>query len=118
MVQALNHQLLGLFHLLRAEVGVGAEADVLVGVVVGALGGADDEPSLAKVVQQSRLHGHANGVVQRQFQDSEAQLNSLRLDRQRAGKDQRVAVYALAGEVVFGNPDGVVAHLLHQFGFG
>ena len=38
----LDKQLFGFVQLLHSQVGVGAEAEVLVGVVVGALGGAND----------------------------------------------------------------------------
>ena len=60
----LDQQFLGFLHLLDAEVGIRAKADVFVGVVVGAFGSPDYQAALAQVVQKRGLDSHADGVVQ------------------------------------------------------
>ena len=99
-----------------AEVGVGAEADVFVGVVVGAFGCAYYQAALAEVVEKGGLDSHPDRVVQGKLEDAEAQLDTAGLDGDGAGEYQRVAVDAFAGEVVFGNPDGIEPQRFDQHG--
>ena len=73
----LDQQVFGLLQLLRPQVRVGAEADVLVGVVVGPPGGTDDYAAPGQVVQQGGLDGHAHRIVQGQFQDAETDVHPL-----------------------------------------
>ena len=58
------------------------------------------------------------GVVQWELQDAKSQFYPLGLYRQGTGEDQRVAVDALAGEVVFRQPDGVEPQFFDKLGLG
>ena len=61
-----DQQLLSLFHLGRSQRRVGAEADVLEGVVIGAFGGSHHQTAFTQIVQQRGLHGDPHRIVQRQ----------------------------------------------------
>ena len=94
-----------------------AEADVLVMVVGGAAAGADDEASVAEVVQQGSLHGQAHRVVEGQLDHGESYLDVLGAGGDGCAVDQGVGVGRRAIEVVLGEPDGVHTDFLGQQDF-
>src|SRR5271166_6705684 len=110
----LEHDRLGL---LEARLSLGvveAVALIIVDVIRGAAPQSDDQPSLADMVDQRELLGHADRMMQRHLGDREADPDSLRRYRQRGGKTHRIDISADAIEMMFGQPDHLEAQLVSE----
>src|SRR5262249_29869909 len=67
----------------------------------------DVDPPVREVVEQRQLGGEAYRVAQRQLDHGKADADTRRACGDDAGERNRIAVDALAGEVVLGQPDAV-----------
>ena len=83
-------------------------------VVGGPATRADDEPAVAQVVQQRRLHCQANRMMESQFHNGESDLEMGGPGGHGGAQHQRVRMGGGAVEMVLGQPDRVHADLFCQ----
>src|SRR3989442_4767082 len=106
----------GLVHPLSAVVAPQPIADELVFVEVGPVPDPDVEAAVGKVVEERELCREADRMTQRQLDHREADPDPRGARGHHAGERDRVAVHALAREVVLGEPDAVEARRLREAG--
>ena len=76
-------------------------------VVGGTAAGAHDEPTVAEVVQQRRLDGETDGMVESQLDDGEPDFQVPGSGGDGGAQHQRVGMGSRAVEMVLGEPYGV-----------
>ena len=91
--------------------GVGREEGVVV-LREGAAADAEVEPALADVVEGGDFLGDADGIAEGQQEHAEADADALGAAGDGGGHHDRGGEDAERDEVVFGQPDGLHAHLL------
>src|SRR5438477_10950836 len=94
-----NDDRLGLVEAGLRLVVVDAETLIIVDVVGAAAAETDDELPLGQIVEDRKLLGQADRVMQRGLQDGEAEGATLQRDGQRAGETDRVGIGADAIEM-------------------
>ena len=111
-----DHHVERLLHPLAAVVAPQPVADELVLVVVGPVPDADVEAAAREVVEEGQLGGQADRMAQGELDHGEADADPRGARRHDAGERDRIAVDALAREVVLGEPDAVEAGGLREAG--
>src|SRR5262249_49562233 len=113
-----HHDLERFRHPLPAVVAAESVADELVLVVVGAVPDADVQTPAREIVEERELGGEADGMAEGELDHGEADADAHGASGHHAGEWDRVAVHALAREVVLGEPDAVEAGRLRETGLG
>src|SRR5262249_2692454 len=109
-----DHHLERLRHALAAVVAPKAVADKLVLVVVAAVADADVTAPARPIGEEAEPDGQWDRVTQRKVDHREAEADARGPRGDHAGEGNRVAVDALAREVVLGEPDAVKARGLRE----
>src|SRR5438093_12734576 len=113
-----DHHLEGLLHPLAAVVAPQSVADELVLVEIGPVADADVEPAAREVVEERQLGRQADRMAQGELEHGEPDTDPRRTGGHDAGERNRIAVDALAREVVLGEPEPVEAHGLGEARLG